>query len=279
MIIQCDSGHVNGDLIACARNRIYDLKAKADDGQITHVLFVIHLPHHMVSSSFVGFQGDPWVSSHVDDLRPTADNAVMPHDVIGSTTSELFIGTPESSFLLSSERRNAHKHAASNGLVASTPSTESMDVSDPSEEAAATEEMASDGEEKDSVRAAVHWEDDEMEVVPSQVVESDEMVVGDTQTEQLDASNSNNRTGAGPQSSTVSHPKTFSVGGETKDEVSENPAAIPSTSSPLYRRLHSCIYAAASKLKDFTTKRSTKRVEILIRLIPQEAINLSGKIS
>ena len=39
---------------------------------------------------------------------------------------------------------------------------------------------------------------------------------------------------------------------------------------PLYRRLHGCIQAAASKVKDFTAKRCTKRVEILVNLIPKD---------
>ena len=41
-------------------------------------------------------------------------------------------------------------------------------------------------------------------------------------------------------------------------------------SHPLCYRLHGCIQEAASKLHDISTKRSTKRVEILIRLIPKE---------
>ena len=78
VIIQCDSGHLNGDLIACARYRIYDLKARIHEGLTTHVLFVINLPQQVASSSFVGFQGDPWISSHIDDLRPPSDNTVAP---------------------------------------------------------------------------------------------------------------------------------------------------------------------------------------------------------
>ena len=81
VIIQCDSGHLNGDLIACARYRIYDLNARIDEGLITHVLFIIHLPQQVASSSFVGFQGDPWISAHIDDLRPPSDNRVAPNTI------------------------------------------------------------------------------------------------------------------------------------------------------------------------------------------------------
>ncbi len=92
VILQCDLGNVDGDLIACARYRIYDLTAKADEEQTTHVLFIIHLSHRAVSSTFVGFQGDPWMSSHIDDLNTTTDNTVSASDAIGLSISELFRG-------------------------------------------------------------------------------------------------------------------------------------------------------------------------------------------
>jgi hypothetical protein len=90
-ILQCDLGVVTGDLIACARYRIYDLRAKADKVQRTHVLFVIHLTHQ-VSGSFVGFQGDPWVSYHVDDLNTSTENTVSASEAMGLSLSELFRG-------------------------------------------------------------------------------------------------------------------------------------------------------------------------------------------
>ena len=98
-MIQCDSGHLNGDLIACARYRVYDERVNAlnknkiqnRDG-VTHVLFIINLPHQVSSSSFVGFQGDPWISSHIDDLRPTSSGTIEPLHAITTNISELFIG-------------------------------------------------------------------------------------------------------------------------------------------------------------------------------------------
>ena len=97
LVIQCDSGHLNGDLIACARYRVYDERVNAlnkfhsRDG-VTHVLFVINLPHQVSSSTFVGFQGDPWISSHIDDLRPTSSDTIEPLHAIATNISELFIG-------------------------------------------------------------------------------------------------------------------------------------------------------------------------------------------
>ena len=99
LVIQCDSGHLNGDLIACARYRVYDERVNAlnknkiqnRDG-VTHVLFIVKLPHQVSSSSFVGFQGDPWISSHIDDLRPTSTDTIEPLHAIATNISELFIG-------------------------------------------------------------------------------------------------------------------------------------------------------------------------------------------
>ncbi len=98
-MIQCDSGHLNGDLIACARYRVYDERVNAlnknkiqnRDG-VTHVLFIVNLPHQVSSSTFVGFQGNPWISSHIDDLRPTSSDTIEPLHAIATNISKLFIG-------------------------------------------------------------------------------------------------------------------------------------------------------------------------------------------
>ena len=100
IVIQCDAGHIYGDLIACARYRIYDERVKAQKKNkiqsragVTHVLLIINLPHHVSSSSFVGFQGDPWVSYHIDDLMPTFRDTIEPVQAIKKTISDLFIGS------------------------------------------------------------------------------------------------------------------------------------------------------------------------------------------
>lgn len=99
VIVQCDSGHLNSDLIACARYRVCDeaIRAKSKNrirsrDDITHVLFVIRLPQQEIKSQFVGFQGDPWISVHIDDLRPTSEATVIPEQALSASISELFIG-------------------------------------------------------------------------------------------------------------------------------------------------------------------------------------------
>ncbi len=126
MIIQCDSGHLNSDLIACARyrvcdeairgnkkNKIHDGRDSRDDNSgdsenkipITHVLFIIRLPQQEVKSQFVGFQGDPWISVHIGDLRPTSEATVIPEQAVNAFISELFIGRRESIPLHPQHRR------------------------------------------------------------------------------------------------------------------------------------------------------------------------------
>ena len=96
VIIQCDSGHINGDLIACARYRIYDMRVKALHNKskchITHVVFIVHLPVHISQSTFVGFQGDPWISCHIDQLRPSGENDITLEVAQGMSVSQIFCG-------------------------------------------------------------------------------------------------------------------------------------------------------------------------------------------
>ncbi len=102
LIVQCDSGHLNSDLIACARYRVCDeairanaknvIRGREDIDTITHILFVIRLPQQEIKSQFVGFQGDPWISVHIDDLRSTSEVTVIPEQALNACISELFIG-------------------------------------------------------------------------------------------------------------------------------------------------------------------------------------------
>lgn len=92
LIIQCDSGHLYGDLIACARYRIDDEREKAKLRQYgsTHVLFIINLPRQKGSSSFVGFQGGSWLSAHIDDIRPPPESALTLNEALSAPISQLF---------------------------------------------------------------------------------------------------------------------------------------------------------------------------------------------
>ena len=98
LIVQCDSGHLYGDLIACARYRVDDEKERSS-GQWnpghgrTHVLFIIHLPRgggDIRLGSFVGFQGGRWLSAHIDDLRAPSEAALSLDDALHTPISDLF---------------------------------------------------------------------------------------------------------------------------------------------------------------------------------------------
>ena len=111
LIVQCESGHLYGDLIACARYRIIDERAKAldegkwvENGGKSHVLFIIHLPRQATAASFVGFQSDPWISAHIDELRESDDDSINPLIANGKTISSLFCSTSSQLFAAQSEK-------------------------------------------------------------------------------------------------------------------------------------------------------------------------------
>ncbi|XP_053396356.1 E3 ubiquitin-protein ligase rnf213-alpha-like [Mercenaria mercenaria] len=88
MVIQCDSGDVNVNLIACARYCVLDEIEKMRE-EITapvHVVFIVQLPRN---GRFPGFQCGVWHSAHIDDLLP--DDLKMPavEDMIGRSASSL----------------------------------------------------------------------------------------------------------------------------------------------------------------------------------------------
>ena len=84
LIVQCDSGHLDSDLIACAKYRVDDIREEQfhelqDSGSendiqpfngCCHVLFTVLIPREHNKSSFVGFLGGDWICAHIDDFCP-----------------------------------------------------------------------------------------------------------------------------------------------------------------------------------------------------------------
>ncbi len=319
VIIQCDSGHLNGDLIACARYRIYDLKARIDEGLTTHVLFVIHLPQQVASSSFVGFQGDPWISAHIDDLRPPSDNTVAPDKASTMTMSELFMG--KRSRLRRSEPEEKLENLSYNDLRGSDMEGDSYKEMEPSGsiedsgEYDRNEEMQRDMEDlttsdsedegKDSTFQKNRWAkknlnlrvqrgedmDIEIEGRDSQPMYDSTMNVDDIEDEELTLtppptlySGDNLTSVTVAQSINVSSPEPVAVRSKNDKKLTGPSLIAPvemevvESTSPLYTRLHSCIQAAASRLKDDAYKRSTKRVQLLVRLISKDILHLGMTI-
>ena len=205
LVIQCDSGHLNGDLIACARYRIYDKRAETslrnEREWCTHVLFIIHLPRQTAGSSFVGFQGEPWISTHIDDLRPTTGGTITLQEVMGVSISQLFCG----------------KMAADKG--------------------------GRIGEEKMST-----------------VVDKLEMY-SHTETESMQESG---------HTTTVDQDEKMFIKGEVGPHTP--PWSVEGSQNTQFRRLHGCIQPAAARLQDSdkNKERATKRVAILVNLIPRD---------
>ena len=92
LVLECDSGHKNGNLISCCRYRIVDLLSKDElSRSMTCILFLIHVPRNYPKSSFVSFQEHPWKCYHVDELISKPDSVTVTDLVIaGFSLTEAF---------------------------------------------------------------------------------------------------------------------------------------------------------------------------------------------
>ena len=262
LIIQCDSGHLHGDLIACARYRIYDMRAKAllnkyQISHTTHVLFIIHLPVQTVQSSFVGFQGDPWISCHIDELRPSEKGASTLEGAQGVPISRLFYGGLEEdeTQLPELERQTSDFSRNIDGIV--------------------FERMRSaEGEEEvDDIRV-VEGDIKVMDIVKKEGTENSRSSKESSTSSQIEET----KESEGPQSDKddiIERKRPVSPSLPLSDSVS-----VPRwtrTFSEIYTqcvRLNSCIQAAASRLQNYTQnkERAAERVKLLIELIPHKPV-------
>ncbi len=269
VIIQCDSGHLYGDLIACARYRIYDLRARADEEQTTHVLFIIHLPQQ-TTSSFVGFQGDPWISVHIDDLRHPSDIVVPTKEAISTTISELFLGqlSPEViEFIIEKQASASGRDNIIEDVLSESDDDEFFDAQEYwPEDANSGDEIQGGDNETDE-----HFEDSQAyQVAPKPVDE--EMITTKEHTAVKNQEEEKNK----EASDSLFIPTNPTAASSSLHMVETPYENFLSQRSPLFKRLRSCIQAAASRLKDSSTRRSTRRVAILINLIPKDLPDLPG---
>ena len=98
LVLECDSGHKNGNLISCCRYRIVDLLSKDElSRSMTCILFLIHIPRNYPKSNFVSFQEQPWKCYHVDELISKQDSFTVTDLVIADySIAEAFsTETPE----------------------------------------------------------------------------------------------------------------------------------------------------------------------------------------
>ena len=283
LVIQCDSGHLNGDLIACARYRIYDKRAETslrnEKEGCTHVLFIIHLPRQVVGSSFVGFQGEPWISTHIDDLRPTTGGTITLQQVMGLSISQLFCG----------------KMAADKGgRVGEEKISMVAEKLEEMYQQHETESMQVESDYTTTVQEGFD-QDDEMSVEeekrpqspPPQLSEQSQMdtsIEGDTPHEAPQVEEPLNLTSDSAEAPVrqIVPPTRGIPEGQilppTKDDSQEEvgphtpPWSVEGSQNTQFRRLHGCIQPAAARLQDSAKnkERATKRVALLVNLIPRD---------
>ena len=249
---------MSGDLIACAKYRIYDKRAESRNKRKvwTHVLFIIHLPRQVVGSTFVGFQGDPWISTHIDDLRPARDSTITLHEAMNVSISQLFYGTMS---------------ADEGGRVAeiSTFADKIFQQNEVMPVEAIQESM-----EQDEV-TPFKEESNSQSPLPPPLLEQPQMgtsAEGELLNEAPEAQE--------PQKSTSDAAEIplqqILPPLPTRDDFEGY--SIPRTPPPVegnhyiqFRRLHGCIQPAATRLQDSAKnqERATKRVAILVNLIPR----------
>ena len=97
LIVQCDSGNENFNLIAGARHILMEERNNAPKllGRTkikpVHIALVVQLPRIVGGCrNFVGFQGGQWMSVHIDELRPPGRKTPSIHHLINRPISELF---------------------------------------------------------------------------------------------------------------------------------------------------------------------------------------------
>ncbi len=243
IIVQCDSELIGGDLIACARYRVYDLKAKAaqeshdckattrqeyqiNDEHLPHVLFLIHLSRQAGSSSLISFQGDPWISHHIDDLKPSLDKVVATSDALKFTVRELFVGTSDSTPMYQESKFSL----VDGDILDST-------VVEKDEMLSSYSNHESDQIDVDNIEIEIHDQNEDHENYSSM--------------EPLEVAN-------------------ISVASkEMVASMLKCPKVV--SSCPLYHRLHGCIQSAVSKLNSSSKRRYTQIVAVLVSLIPKQS--------
>ena len=97
LVVQCDSGDDNFNLIAGARHILMEEHASAPENlnlpeiEPVHIVMVVQLQRVAGGCrNFVGFQGGKWLSSHVDELRPPSKHTPSIQQLTDHPISDLF---------------------------------------------------------------------------------------------------------------------------------------------------------------------------------------------
>ena len=93
VLIQCEDGYSNHDLISCAKFKMLEIlsELKSNLNSNFHILFIVRLLSTRQDSSFSGYCGSPWDSVHIDELRPSHHILLPNLDLIQNlTVAEIF---------------------------------------------------------------------------------------------------------------------------------------------------------------------------------------------
>ena len=273
----------------------------------THVLFVIHLPQQSVGSSFVGFQGDPWVSAHVDDLRRMDSDTVTLSEAMNKPISHLFI-SPDSECEVPHESEQTPMEIAKamdefeEMQVAETPHDANQDTTEDLFETELSTHQLHSSEMEDQEMPPLEGprersrmvEEESLEEVPPDEMSMDHMTSESMDSEQNQVPEKPDDEMSEPEATEhITEPAEPMIESSTAEQLqleSSNQQAAQSHVQPklkslkksgYYLRLHGCIQAAASRLQDSAKnkERATDRVKLLVNLIPRSpAVNLGRLI-
>ena len=99
MLVQCDNGETNFNLIACCRyivdgirrDAVEEFKSSGKPIKPIHIIFVVQLPKIAGGCEhFVGFQGGKWQSVHIDELLESGEQLPLIQQLVNRSVSDLF---------------------------------------------------------------------------------------------------------------------------------------------------------------------------------------------
>ena len=95
MLVQCDDGEKNFNLIACCRYLVDDTRRRTIESfkavKPIHIIFIIQLPKIAGGCQhFVGFQGGKWQSVHIDELLESSEQLPHIEQLVNRSVSDLF---------------------------------------------------------------------------------------------------------------------------------------------------------------------------------------------
>ncbi len=280
---------------------------------VTHILFVIRLPQQEVNSQFVGFQGDPWISMHIDDLRPTSAVTVVPEQALNISISQLFIGNNNVYSGLgeqvvqpktNSEKVNDELSEASRNIYSHISSGVNTSVEESYQRNTENDKprqfIISEPAYRNTVHSSEAQKATKVGVQGSQTIVLENMEVQEQiiETEENKCSVSEDMDITLPLvpenpvqlTPSLGEPMLHSISPEEVikmptldscevDDIESATHVRHATTSfyPQHHRLLGCVQAAVSLLKDSQRDRARHRIHILINLIPKPRKQLTGE--